>query len=59
VSVRVALLSVAVIVASLAIAVWAFGLSLGRAVLLAPVFVLTVGVVAAFFVILAKIVRER
>jgi hypothetical protein len=59
VSVRLALLSVALIVASLAIAVWAFGLSLGRAVLLAPVFVLTAGGVAAFFVIVAKIVRER
>jgi hypothetical protein len=57
-SVRVSVATVLVIVASIAIAVGAFGLSLERALLLAPVFVLTVGAAGAFVVVTAKVVRE-
>jgi hypothetical protein len=56
---KLALVSVAVTAASLVVAVWGFGLSVERAALLAPVFVLTAGLAAAFVVVLAKIARER
>jgi hypothetical protein len=58
VSLRLALVSIGVTLVSLAVAVWGFGLSYERAVLLAPVFVLTVGAAAAFVLIGAKIVLE-
>jgi hypothetical protein len=58
VAVKYVLPTVAVIAVSIAVATWGFGLSVERALLLSPVFVLSVGAAAAFVLITAKIVRE-
>ncbi len=56
---RLALLSTALTLVSFALAIWPFGLSAGRAALLAPVFVLTAGAAAAMIIVWGKVILQE